>query len=102
MREDTAQWCQQMLERDGAEEAYSPDAAGLLRFLQEEVGALFDEKLEEVARRPMLCSQALGEAFRPRQLEGVARYEVHLDGKLDRMLAMLLKLKELRGPAELT
>ncbi len=28
--------------------------------------------------------------------EGLARYEVHLDRKLERTLAMLLKLKDLR------
>jgi hypothetical protein len=28
--------------------------------------------------------------------EGLARYEVHLDRKLERMLAMLLRLKDLR------
>jgi hypothetical protein len=27
---------------------------------------------------------------------GLARYEVHLDRKLERMLAMLLRLKDLR------
>jgi hypothetical protein len=53
-----------------------------------------------VGRRPLLRSQALGEAFGPRQLEGMARYEVHLDRKLERMLAMLLKLKELKRPAD--
>jgi hypothetical protein len=30
------------------------------------------------------------------------RYEVHLDRKLECMLAMLLKLKELRGPTQPT
>jgi hypothetical protein len=28
----------------------------------------------------------------------LARYEVHLDRKLERMLAMLLRLKDLRQP----
>jgi hypothetical protein len=38
----------------------------------------------------------------PDKLERLGRYEVHLDRKLERMLAMLLRLKELRrlaGPA---
>ena len=42
-REDTGEWWQQMLERDGGEEAYSPSAASLLRFLQEEVRPRYDE-----------------------------------------------------------
>jgi hypothetical protein len=100
LHEDTVERWHDVLERDGAEEVFSPNAAGLLRFLEEKVRPWYDEKREEVERRPLLRSQALGEAFGPRQLEGVARYEVHLDRKLERMLAMLLKLKELRGPAE--
>jgi hypothetical protein len=40
--------------------------------------------------------QAFGEALDPDKLERLGRYEVHLDRKLDRMLAMLLRLKDLR------
>jgi len=100
LREDTGQRWREVLEGDGAEEAYSSGAAGVLGFLQEEVGPWYDSKREEVGRRPLLRSQALGEALGPGQLEGVARYEVHLDRKLERMLAMLLKLKELKRPAD--
>ena len=93
LREDTGQWWQEVLEeQDEGKEDYGPDAASLLRFLQDEVRPWYDSKREEVGGRPLLRSQALGEAVGPRQLEGVARYEVHLDRKLERMLAMLLKL----------
>ncbi len=37
-----------------------------------------------------------GEAFDPRPLGNLARYETHLDRKLQRILSMLLKLQELR------
>jgi hypothetical protein len=40
--------------------------------------------------------QAFGEALDHDKLERLARYEVHLDRKLERMLAMLLRLKDLR------
>ena len=33
----------------------------------------------------------------PDKLERLGRYEVHLDRKLERMLAMLLRLKDLRA-----
>jgi hypothetical protein len=36
---------------------------------------------------------------RPRQAERLGRYEVDLDRKLERMLAMLLRLKDLRQGA---
>jgi hypothetical protein len=34
------------------------------------------------------------------EIERLGRYEVHLDRKLERTLAMLLRLKELRGTPE--
>jgi hypothetical protein len=40
--------------------------------------------------------QAFGESHDPDKLERLSRYEVHLDRKLERTLAMLLRLKELR------
>ena len=44
----------------------------------------------------MIRDQAFGEAFDPDKLERLGRYEVHLDRKLERMLSMLIRLKELR------
>jgi hypothetical protein len=55
-----------------------------------------------VGRRPFSSVPGSGEAVDLDEVEGVARYEVHHDRKLGRMLAMLLKLKELRRPAEPT
>ena len=72
----------------------------MLRFLREEVCSWYGKKREEWERRPLLRSQTLGEAVEPRHLDGLVCYEVHLDRKLERMLAMLLKLKEMRQPAE--
>ena len=42
--------------------------------------------------------QGDGEALEPDKFERLGRYEVHLDRKLERMLAMLLHLKDLRRP----
>jgi hypothetical protein len=42
-------------------------------------------------------AQTLGEGLRPQLLENLNRYETHLDRKFERTLAMLLKLKDLRG-----
>jgi hypothetical protein len=49
--------------------------------------------------RPLIREQAFGESLDPDKLERLGRYEVHLDRKLERMLAMLLRLKELRQEA---
>ena len=53
-------------------------------------------------RLPPGVSSSRGGTVGPRQLDGLARYEVHLDRKLERMLAMLLKPKELGRSVELT
>jgi hypothetical protein len=49
-----------------------------------------------------LCSKSLrcrAQRTDPDRLERLGRYEVHLDRKLERMLTMLLRLKELRCTA---
>jgi hypothetical protein len=43
--------------------------------------------------------QAFGEAIHPSSLLKYARYEVHLDRKFEKILAMLLKLQDLRRAA---
>jgi hypothetical protein len=56
----------------------------------------YEKRELELDNRPRIRSQAHGEAVDPDRLERLARYEVHLDRKLERMLAMLFKLQELR------
>jgi hypothetical protein len=51
----------------------------------------------ELEYRPLIRRQGFGEAVDPDLLERLARYEVHLDRKLERVLAMLLKLQERRA-----
>ena len=85
-----------LAEPEEDEKPFSPDGAGLTRFLQEKVEPWYDNKRQELENRPLLRSQALGQALEPERLQELARYEVHLDRKLERTLAMLLKLKDLR------
>jgi hypothetical protein len=54
--------------------------------------------MEKEARyHDAIKAQALGEGLQVYRLEKLNRYETHLDRKFERTLAMLLKLKELRG-----
>jgi hypothetical protein len=97
LREDTRGWWREVLvEPDENREPYTPDAASLVRFLQEEVAGWYENRRKELEQRPLIQSQAFGEALAPDRLEKLSRYEVHLDRKLERTLAMLLKLQELR------
>jgi hypothetical protein len=56
----------------------------------------FETRKKELANRPLIREQAFGESLDPDKLERLARYEVHLDRKLERTLSMLFRLKELR------
>jgi len=101
LREDTRDWWADTLARDPedldeGEEPATPDEAGLRRFLEGTVMPWFDGRRKELANRPLIREQAFGEALDPDKLERLGRYEVHLDRKLERMLTILLRLKELR------
>ena len=78
------------------EQPATADVEGLRRFLEGEVLPWFDNRRKELANRPLIREQAFGEALDPDKLERLGRYEIHLDRKLERMLAMLLRLKDLR------
>jgi hypothetical protein len=56
----------------------------------------FETRKKELANRPLIREQAFGDSLDPDKLERLARYEVHLDRKLERTLSMLFRLKELR------
>jgi hypothetical protein len=101
LREDSRAWWADQLVRDPDElekdeQPATADLEGLRRFLEGEVLAWFENRRKELANRPLIREQAFGEALDPDKLERLGRYEVHLDRKLERMLAMLLRLKELR------
>jgi hypothetical protein len=104
LRNDTQQWWADTLARDPDEleedeEPFTADVEGLRRFLEDEVLPWFAARKKELANRPLIREQAFGESLDPDKLERLGRYEVHLDRKLERMLAMLLRLKDLRQGA---
>jgi hypothetical protein len=53
-----------------------------------------------LANHSSIMNQAHGESLDPERLDRLARYEVFLDRKLERTLAMLLKLQDLRAKRE--
>lgn len=101
LREDTQSWWSDTLARDPDEleegkEPATADPEGLRRFIEGEVLPWFQNRRKELANRPLIREQAFGDALDPNKLERLGRYEVHLDRKLERMLTMLLRLKDLR------
>jgi len=106
LREDTRDWWVDMLERepedlDEGQAPFKADPDDLRRFIETEVLPWYDRRRTELANRPLIRDQAFGESLDASKLEVLARYEVHLDRKLERMLTMLLRLKDLRQPARL-
>ena len=104
LREDTQQWWTYELQRnpndlDDDEEPFSPDGESLHRFIEQKVLPCLETRRKELSNRPLIREQAFGESLDPDKLERLARYEVHLDRKLERSLAMLFRLKELRPVA---
>ena len=58
----------------------------------------YEGRRKELKNRPLIRAQAFGEALDPERMERLGRYEVHLDRKLERTLAMLIRLQDLRRP----
>ena len=101
LRGDPQVWWEETLARDpedgqAHEDLTRADPQRLRRFLTFEVLPWLQERKTEFANRLLIREQAFGELLDPDKLERLSRYEVHLDRKLERMLAMLLRLKELR------
>jgi hypothetical protein len=82
------------------EKVFNANADNLLRFLTGHLLPGHDEREIRIKDRPLVQAQAFGESFDPDRLEVLARYEVHLDRKLERTLRMLLSLKGLRRPVD--
>jgi hypothetical protein len=75
---------------------YAADADGLLEFLENEANEL-EGRRTELESPELIRDQSLGEGLKPEDLDGLIRYEIHLDRKLERVVGMLIRLKELRG-----
>lgn len=79
------------------EESYPASAEGLTEYIREWLEPFCYQMAREAQFTPAIKAQTLGEGLRAHLLEKLNRYETHLDRKFERTLAMLLKLKDLRG-----
>jgi hypothetical protein len=80
-------------------ETYTADARGLARYLRGVLSKLAED-VAYVKDQHLIREQVLGESLQCDKLEPLSRYEVHLDRKLERTLAMLLRLQSLRRSNE--
>jgi hypothetical protein len=100
LREDTRSYWLECLEGRPADGLrYEPTAQALGAWIRRHWEEWYDDPIAELEHRDAIREQAIGAAYSTQRLEVTARYEVHLDRKLERTLAMLFRLKELRQPA---
>ena len=80
-----------------ADEEYPATAEGLAEFIRSSLEPICYRMIQEARFTPAIKMQTVGEGLQAHRLEKLNRYETHLDRKFERTLAMLLKLKSLRG-----
>jgi len=91
--QESRDWWDEQVE----EEEYPATAEGLAQFIRDILKPDCYQAAKEAQYTPAIKAQTLGEGLRECHLETLNRYETHLDRKFERTLAMLLKLKQLRG-----
>ena len=91
--QDSRDWWDQHVE----EEERPATAEGLAEFIRDSLEPICHRMAREAEYTPAIKAQTLGEGLQAHRLEKLNRYETHLDRKFERTLAMLLKLKDLRG-----
>ena len=79
--------------------AYAPTVDALRAWIDRHWEEWYEDPIAELENRDAIRDQALGLAYTAQDLDVPARYEVHLDRKLERTLAMLIRLRELRPAA---
>jgi hypothetical protein len=78
---------------------YAPTAEALRAWIDRYWKEWHEQPIAELQHRDTIRDQALGIAYATDDLEVPVRYEVHLDRKFERTLAMLIRLRDLRRTA---
>jgi hypothetical protein len=91
----TREWWAEELEEADPEEGYKPVAEHLAEFLEREAEPHLMKELAGLRVREPVRDFALASSLDPIKMDNLARYETHLDRKLERTLAMLLRIQEL-------
>jgi hypothetical protein len=97
LREDTRSYWHECLTdppEDGLTYTKTADALGA--WIDHHWRRWYEEPIAELEHRHVIREQAVGRAYATDDLDVPTRYEVHLDRKLERTLAMLIRLKDLR------
>jgi hypothetical protein len=97
LRDDTRAAWEECLEEDPEDGlTCEPTPEALRAWIECHWKDWYSQPIAELQNRDAIRDQALGMAYAADDLGVSARYEVHLDRKLERTLAMLIRLRELR------
>jgi hypothetical protein len=102
--EDTAEWWGEITDPEeygeGDEIPYARDAGGLKAFLDEEAMIDHSKTERDLRNRPAVKTQICAETLNPEKHQALATYEAHLDRKLEKVLALLMKVQNTRRQVE--
>ncbi len=95
------EWWNETLEESEDEEdgGYQPTSDSLVGWLRIDVLPWLHGSENALVHYHDIRNQAFGESLDPVKFNELGRWEAHLDRKLERTLAMLVKLRELRPAA---
>lgn len=93
--EDRAIWAEWI-----EDEEYQATGEDLLAYIEQHLWPYVVHLERETQHHFAIKNQAIGEGIRPAYLQNLCRYETHLDRKFERTLAMLIKLRAMRGGKE--
>lgn len=95
------EWWDETLEEseDEEDDGYQPTSDSLVEWLKIDVLPWLQSSENALVLHHDIRNQAFGESLDPVKFNELGKWEAHLDRKLERTLAMLVKLKELRPAA---
>ena len=99
LRDDTRScWLECLEEESEGERCYQPTAEMLETWLRRHRKEFYEDPIVELEHRDAIREQAFGAAYGARDWIVPPGTKVHLDRKLERTLAMLIRLREFRPP----
>jgi hypothetical protein len=96
LREDTRESWRDYLEEEPGNAHRKPTAEALKGWIARHWREWFEVPITELEHRDTIREHAFGLAYASGKLEGLARYETHLDRKFERTLSALFRLREIR------
>ena len=98
LREDTGDWWREILEEgeDGMGFVREATAVSLVEWLNLEAMPYIQSVIDGAKQAPMIRAQARGESLNPQKFNELAKWEAHLDRRLEGVISLLMKLRNTR------